>query len=157
MAVRPDCDHQEYASACLWCALRRSHEAIDGRVRLRKHAVAHEQRHRPALARREEAAARRYRGRHGHGSAYFWEEVRDVLWADGMTKTHVGLAARGIVAVRADTLLVGEEMRDDQVCEILEAAQRVLSGAGYRAEVAWNRDPPRLYCAVRPVEGDLFS
>lgn len=123
-----------------------------------------------AAARREAATARcealrerRRRNPRADDGRFFWEEIRDVLWEAGVVETHAGFKRPGIVSVRPERIplapvwLPQERLRPDRECEVLEEAQRVLTAAGYRAEIAWDHDPPRLFCTTRPVETDLFG
>jgi hypothetical protein len=133
-------------------------EDASERVRSHRLMVERDNRHRPALARREETAQKRFRGvRDPDGNTPFWEIIRDVLWAAGVVEIQAGFYARGVVRVLAESLLPREEVRPDRACEILEQAERVLRAAGYRTGIAWDRDPPRLHCTTPRAETDLFG
>lgn len=127
--------------------------------RMRLHALTVERRRRAALGEEHQAAVRERKRRNPRADdgRFFWEEVRDVLWAAGVAECNAGFRAPGIVSVRAESLLPREELRPDQECEILEAAERVLRSAGYRVGINWDREPPRLLCTTPRVEVDLFG
>lgn len=126
------------------------------RIRLHRQAVERGARQRAAAARRDGVQEKRARGdRNPEGEAFFWEIVRDVLWAAGVAEIRAGYLAPRIVAVYPESL-DGEALRPDQKCEILERAERVLS-SGYRAGINWNHEPLRLLCTSMPVEVSLFG
>lgn len=87
-----------------------------------------------------------YHSRRGKKKLPFRVEVEMVLHAHGAVEVAAyrdGVYARGVF---------GRSLRDDEVCEILQQAERILRDTRlYRAEVAWNREPPVLYVAAIPA------
>lgn len=124
---------------------------------------------------KESSEARR--ARRGRFSGPFYAEVEEVLHAAGCVEVRCSITTHsrgvgdngrswlryypGIVTVRAEGFSVAlnagrlsppPPLRDDQVCEILQQAERILRDTHlYRAEVAWNREPPVLYVATIPA------
>lgn len=130
----------------------------DERMRAHQILVEHGARHGPASTRRADVARKRFRGdRRAEGEAYFWEIVRDVLWAAGVVETRAMFRAPGVVGVYPESMLPREALRADQECEILEAAERCLRSAGYRVRLLLEMEPPRLYCTTPRAEVDLFG
>ena len=110
------------------------------------------------LAREAQESSEARRVRHGRFSGPFYAEVEEVLHAAGCVEVRCSYGGRpGIVRVDAEGMAHPVKrpriLRDDEVCEILQLAERVLRETRlYRAEVAWNRDPPVLYVATIPVQ-----
>jgi hypothetical protein len=54
--------------------------------------------------------------------------------------------------VSSTRLSAPRSLRDDEVCEILTAADKALQAAGeWRTHVRWDAEPPVLYVAKMPV------
>jgi hypothetical protein len=90
----------------------------------------------------------------------FYAKLEAVLHAAGCVEVRCMYKLPGVVQVRAEGMLLSLgtrnatplPLRDDQVCEIVQQAERVLKAAGgFRTHVAWDRDPPVLYVGRVPT------
>ncbi len=143
------CAHHEHVSGCVFCALEQGHRNMNEKM-LRNLLTAERERIREAARERIDARKEQEGMRRGKSAPYpLRTQVEDVLHAAGVVEIRLGMAVP--LPVYADGTL-GRALRDDQVCEIVQQAERVLKAAGgFRTHVAWDRDPPVLYVGRVPV------
>lgn len=146
------CAHAEYTAGCVDCALENSHRVTDRRM-LDKLLAGERDRLRDEGA--GSIAARRARAR-GKAHAPLVDRVQDSLHAAGVVEVEVDQRAVPVAVLASG--MFGRELREDEACEIIQAAQEALDATfEYQTHVLWDGVPPVLRVAGIPDQVGLLE